>query len=84
MAITRFEEAKHKRYFYVTSFRKIGRIIVISMALNVCIILVMAYIFFGQQSPEYYGTNGSSNPIKLNSMEHPNHSKVPKLPDEKY
>ncbi len=82
MAITRYEEAKNKRYFYVKSFRLIGRMIFISMVLNVLIIMVMADIFFGQPSPKYYGTNGSSNPVQLNSMESPNHSSVPLLSDE--
>ena len=82
MAITRFEEAKNKRYFYVSSFRKLGQIIVLSMALNVVIIMAMAYIFFHQPSPKYYSTNGISYPIQLKSMGHPNHSSVAMLSDE--
>jgi intracellular multiplication protein IcmM len=82
MSITRFEELKTRRYFYVSIFRKLGHWIILSLFLNVLLILGLAYIFFTQPPSTFYSTNGRSNPILLSSMEHPNYTSNPLLPDE--
>jgi hypothetical protein len=82
MAMTRFEEVKKRRYFYVRSYRRVSQLIIFSLALNVLIVLVMAYIYFNQQPGKFYSSNGSSYPIELIGLNHPNKSSLPLLPDE--
>ena len=82
MAITRYEEAKNQRYFYVENYRRLLGWVTVSIGLNILIVLIMAYIFFEQPPSAYYSTNGRTSPVKLTPMATPNMSATPLLLDK--
>ena len=82
MAMTRFEEAKMRRYFYVGAYRNLTRLIMLSFVLNAFIVLLMAYIYFNQATSSFYSTNGRSYPVELTGLDHPNKLSLPLLPDD--
>lgn len=81
MSITRFEEAKSQRYFYVEIYRNLLGLVIFSMVLNILIVLIMAYIFFRQPGSTYYSTNGRTSPVQLEAISSANLSSRALLPD---
>jgi hypothetical protein len=73
MTISKFELAKTKRYFYISSYRTTIKLLLISVALNFILLGLITYIHFNQPSASYYGTNGITNPVLLKSMNQPNY-----------
>ena len=82
MSSLKYERYKTERYFYVSVYRKIIKLMIFSVILNVIIFALASYIFFNQKPPEYYGTNGAMNPVLLTAIKTPNYSSVPLLPDD--
>jgi hypothetical protein len=82
MSSLKYERYKTQRYFYVSTYRKIILLMIYSVSLNVILFALGTYIFFNEQPPEYYGTNGATNPVQLSAMNTPNNSSIPLLPDD--
>ena len=74
MGILRFENAKTKRYFYVSSYRNTIRLLLMSIIFNFVLLTLISYIHFNQPQASYYGTNGIISPILLGPMNQPNSS----------
>jgi hypothetical protein len=82
MTINRFEEEKVNRYFYVFSYRKVIRVLLWSIGINLTLLGLISYVYFNQPNPVYYGTNGITNPIELTSLNKPNYSSKSLLSDD--
>jgi hypothetical protein len=72
MSILRFELAKTERYFYVSSYRKTIRVLLVSIIFNFLLLTLISYIHFNQPRASYYGTNGRMSPVLLSPINQPN------------
>ncbi len=82
MSSLKYERYRTQRYFYVSTYRKIILLMIFSVSFNVILFALGSYIFFNEQAPEYYGTNGATNPVQLSAINTPNYSSTPLLPDD--
>lgn len=82
MTINRFESEKLSRYFYVTSYRKVIKILFWSICLNFILLALISYVYLKQPNVLYYGSNGITNPIELTPLNKPNYSSKSLLSDD--
>jgi len=82
MTSTKFEQRKLGRYFHVLNYRKIGKVLIYSMLLNIILFFLISFVYFHEVSPNYYSTNGASNPVQLTGISAPNYSSRALLPDD--
>jgi len=74
MTITRFENEKLNRYFYVSSYRKVTKVLFWSICLNLVLLVLISFVYVNQPNVLYYGSNGITNPIELTPLNKPNYS----------
>ena len=77
-----FEQRKLGRYFYVINSRKMGMVLIYSMLLNIILFFLISFVYFHEASPNFYSTNGASNPVQLTAISAPNYSSQALLPDD--
>ena len=82
MSIAAWNLTKSSKHFNVSIYRRLGRMIVISMAINVGLFFLASHIFFNRATHAYYATNGASPPTLLKSLAAPNMSSVPLLAND--
>ena len=82
MTSVTFEQRKLARYFYVLNYRKIGMVLIYSMLLNIILFFLISFVYFHEGIPNYYSTNGASNPVQLTAISTPNFSSRALLPDD--
>ncbi len=82
MTSTTYEQRKLGRYFYVLNYRKLGRVLIYSMLVNIILFFLISFVYFHERSPNYYSTNGASNPVQLTAISAPNYSSQALLPDD--
>jgi|LauGreDrversion4_2_1035121.scaffolds.fasta_scaffold123966_3 intracellular multiplication protein IcmM len=82
MSSLKYQRYRSQRYFYVSAYRKIIKLMFYSVSFNVFLFTLGSYIFFNEQAPEYFGTNGATNPVELSAINAPNYSSSPLLPDD--
>ncbi len=78
----KFENKKNLRYFYVYNYRRVLKLLMFSLIGNVLLFVLISYVYFNESRPNYYGTNGATNPVLLKSMTTPNYSSQALLPDD--
>lgn len=78
----KFENKKNMRYFYVYNYRRVLKLLLFSLILNVLLFVLISYVYFNEPPPDYYSTNGATNPVLLRSITTPNYSSQPLLPDD--
>lgn len=70
------------KFFYVGLYRKILFLLGISLVLNLLLCVGVYYFYFHQPLPEFYASNGVTQPIKLTPRFSPNYSSEALLPPE--
>jgi intracellular multiplication protein IcmM len=73
---------KKSKNFYVRTYRGAETAIVFSILLNVGFGAGLLYEYSIRPQPDYYTTFGETPPVPLISMEEPNYSSTPLLPDD--
>ncbi len=70
---------KHSKRFYVSTYRKAGSALVISILINLMLGLAVYYTYFTRPEPDFYATSGMTPPIQLTYMDERNNTSVPLL-----
>ncbi len=73
---------KSSKRFYVTVYRWLGSVLVFFVVLNLCLSLIVYYVFLNQPQRDYYATYGETPPVMLTAMDEPNYSSLPLLANE--
>lgn len=82
MTVQAIRLAKKSKTFHRNSFRKVIRLLLVSLSLN-CVLAFAIYTkFVNLPEPDYYATNGVTSPSFLKAMSHPNYTSKYLLPSE--
>lgn len=77
-----WDEVKSSKGFNVLIYRRLGSMLVFSLALNVMLCMLVSFVYFSRPDFEFYSTDGVSPPVKLQQLTAPNESSVPLLKTE--
>ena len=67
---------KNTKGFYITTYRRAGRILVISMIINLSLGLAIYYAYESRPEHDFYATSGETAPIMLKALAAPNNTSV--------
>lgn len=70
---------KQSKTFFIRTYRMIGTLIIVSLALNFLMGTVIYYLYFHQPVRDFYATSGITPPVKLKPLDEPNNSTTPLL-----
>jgi intracellular multiplication protein IcmM len=70
---------RNSKFFYVRTYRLAGRLLFVSLALNLLLSLATFYVYFQQPARDFYATSGIVPPVKLTALNQPNNSATPLL-----
>ncbi|WP_419420334.1 type IVB secretion system protein IcmM/DotJ [Legionella sp. D16C41] len=73
---------KQSKSFYVVTYRRALKFLLMSMAINVFFCLVISYLYLNKPERAFYATNGITPPIELTPLATPNYSSKPLLPPD--
>lgn len=73
---------KNSKRFHVIVYRWLGNVLFFFVVLNLCLSLVVYYVYFNRPERDYYATYGETAPIMLTPMDEPNYSSLPLLANE--
>ena len=73
---------KKSKRFYVNTFRRAGSTLLVSVICNLCLGLLLHYVYFHQPGHDFYATNGVTPPVMLTSMDVPNDTSVALLAND--
>lgn len=79
MSLGAWEQIKSSKRFYVNTYRKLIRLLLFSVTLNIVLFLVVAHIYLNRPTPAFYSTSGSTPPVLLTPRDTPNESSTPLL-----
>ena len=68
--------------FYITSYRRLCGLIVISLLFSLVLSVGISYRYFHQSERRYYASNGITEPIELKALGSPNNSSKALLPPD--
>lgn len=74
-----WDEVRSSKGFNVFLYRKLGSMLVLSVALNVMLCILASFVYFSRPDFEFYSTDGVSPPVRLQQLNAPNESSVPLL-----
>lgn len=77
-----WDNIKHSKRFYITTYRVVGTALTASCLLSLLLILMLYYVYFHRAEPDFYATSGVTPPIKLAPLLQPNNAATPLLPNE--
>ena len=77
-----WETIKSAKSFYVTTFRRASKFLVLSMFLNILLGLGIAYFYLHQPKRQYFATNGITLPVELTALNSRNYSSEALLPPD--
>ena len=67
---------KQSKRFYVSTYRRMGTVLVISVVTNLALGCGIYYTYFNLPEPEFYATSGIAPPVLLTAMDIPNNTSV--------
>ncbi len=82
MSIAAWNLIKSTKHFNVSIYRRLGRMIVYSMMINVVLCFWISHMYFNRPENAYYATNGASPPMQIKALAKPNMSSVPLLAND--
>jgi intracellular multiplication protein IcmM len=65
---------KGSKFFYVRTYRMAGKLLVISLIINLLLILLIYYLFYNRAERDYYASSGVTPPVLLKALAEPNKS----------
>ncbi|WP_131781029.1 type IVB secretion system protein IcmM/DotJ [Legionella gresilensis] len=65
---------KQSKSFYVMTYRRALKFLLLSMALNVFICVAISYVYLNRPERTFYASSGITPPIKLTPLATPNYS----------
>ena len=68
--------------FYIDTYRRGVNTLLVSIVLNVILGMAIYHVYFGQPEPDFYATNGVTEPVLLTAMDQPNNSSVALLAND--
>ena len=73
---------KNSKRFYVSTFRRAGSALFVSVVINFTLGLAIYYTYITQPGHDFYATSGITPPVELTSMDTPNNTSVALLADD--
>ncbi|OGV33997.1 MAG: hypothetical protein A3E88_04570 [Legionellales bacterium RIFCSPHIGHO2_12_FULL_35_11] len=70
---------QNSKRFYVRVYRKLGTILLFSVALNGFLGMAIYHLYFSLPEPDFYATYGDIPPILLTALDEPSYSSTPLL-----
>lgn len=70
---------KQSKQFYVNTYRRVGAVLLVSIAGNLLLGVVLYYVYMNQPEHDFYATNGVTAPVPLTPLSAPNESSIPLL-----
>jgi intracellular multiplication protein IcmM len=74
-----WDTIRQSKAFYILTYRKGIRWVMLSLTLNFILSLAIYYAHFNTPEPDFYATSGIAPPIKLTPLNAPNYSSTPLL-----
>ncbi len=71
------ESIIHSKNFYRDNFRKVTKLLLISLLISVCLLVGIYFLIISRGEEEYYATNGVTPPVLLQARDEPNMSSEP-------
>lgn len=65
---------RNSKSFYIQTYRRAGKYLIVSGCINLLLCLIIYYLHFHQPVRDFYATSGITPPIKLNPLKTPNYS----------
>ena len=82
MSRQQWDIERHTRFYCVSMYRKLGRVLIYSSLLNVFLVLAASYLYTHHPARTYYASSGELPPVRLHALSHANHSSTPLEPRE--
>lgn len=79
MARKSIESIIHSKNFYRDNFRKVSKLLLISLLISVCLLIGIYLLIINRGQEDYYATNGVTHPMLLHVRDEPNMSSEPLL-----
>ena len=73
---------RQSKRFYISTFRRGARFLVISAVINFLLIVAIGFAYFSQGEHDFYTTSGVMPPDLLKALDEPNYSSTPLLPND--
>ena len=73
---------KKSKNFYVSTYRRVIRFIIVSIAFNMLLIVSVYYVYFNRPDNDFYSTDGVTAPVMLTAMDMPNNTSVALLAND--
>ncbi|MGQ3888115.1 type IVB secretion system protein IcmM/DotJ [Legionella sp. CNM-1927-20] len=73
---------KQSKSFYVMTYRRALKFLLLSMALSVFFCVAISYVYLNRPERTFYATSGITPPIELTPLATPNYSSQPLLPPD--
>lgn len=67
---------KQSRRFYISSYRRVGTTLLVSVGLNLLLGVGIYFVYFNRSEPDFYATSGIIAPVSLTPMDSPNNTSV--------
>ncbi|KTD19362.1 Component of the Dot/Icm secretion system. inner membrane protein [Legionella lansingensis] len=74
-----WDTIKSSKGFYVRTYRKGIKWVIVSLTINLFLTLAIYYVHFNEPERDYYATSGITPPVKLTPLDKPNYSSTPLL-----
>ena len=73
---------KQSKSFYVVTYRRALKFLLLSMATNVLLCIAIGYIYLNEPARTFYATSGITPPIELTPLATPNYTSQFILPPD--
>ena len=73
---------KKSKNFYVSTYHRVIRFIIVSIAFNMLLIVSVYYVYFNRPDNDFYSTDGVTAPVMLTAMDMPNNTSVALLAND--
>jgi len=70
---------KESKRFYVTTYRRLGTILLVSVIMNLTMAIGLFLLYVNQPEHDFYATSGVVSPVQLTPLAEPNNTSVPLL-----
>jgi len=67
---------KNSKGFNITNYRRAGRILIISMGINLSLGVAIYYSYLSRPEHDFYATNGETPPVMLTALAAKNNTSV--------
>lgn len=82
MSREKWNVIKRSKFFYVKTYRRASKALLLSLLINILLSLMAFYVYTHRPQRDFYATNGITEPVKLTPMLSRNYGSEALLPPD--